>query len=78
MKSDRIHAVLTANPLLLLLHLTPPRDSLHVNFRSQEEIALFFSNNCVFHPSEMCQVLPRILPATALESGSPLGQYFPT
>ena len=37
-----------------------------------------FSNHCVFHPSEMCQVPPRILPATAPESGSPLGQYFPT
>ena len=48
MKSDRIHAVLTAPPLLLLLHLhvTPPRDSLHVNFRSREEIALFFKPLC--------------------------------
>ena len=46
MKSDRIHAVLTATPLLLLLHLTPPWDSLHVNFRSQEEIALFFKQLC--------------------------------
>ena len=47
MKSDRIHAVLTTTPLLLLLiHLTPPWVSLHVNFRRQEEIALFFKPLC--------------------------------
>ena len=50
MKSDRIHAVLTTAPLLLLIQLIPPRVSLHVNYRSREEIALFFQTTVFYTP----------------------------